>query len=54
MPGTDPTVMEAYFSLAYVALCYELGWPEMDKTFEKYLASIQNGSAGQDKVLLDI
>ena len=45
----DPTVMEAYFSLAYVALCYELGWPEMEQNFRKVFSINPNGSAGRIK-----
>ncbi|MGE0771334.1 MAG: hypothetical protein AB7K37_06460 [Cyclobacteriaceae bacterium] len=40
----DPTVVEAYFGLAYVALCYELGWPEMEQNFKRVFGL--NGSSG--------
>ncbi len=31
----DPTVIEAYYPLAYVSLCYELIWPEAEHKFRK-------------------
>jgi TolB-like protein/tetratricopeptide (TPR) repeat protein len=31
----DPTVIEAYYALAYVALCYEWSWPDAGHNFAK-------------------
>ena len=31
----DPTLLEAYYALAYILLCCELGWPETEHTFRK-------------------
>ncbi len=31
----DPTVIEAYYALAYVALCYEWSWPDAEHNFSK-------------------
>ncbi|MGC3945440.1 MAG: hypothetical protein QM762_13155 [Chryseolinea sp.] len=31
----DPSVLDAYYSLAYILLCCELGWPESEHTFRK-------------------
>ena len=35
--GLDPTLIEAYFTLAYVALCYEWAWPDAEHNFAKVL-----------------
>jgi TolB-like protein len=31
----DPTLIEAYYALAYVALCYEWAWPDAEPSFTK-------------------
>jgi len=31
----DPTIVEAYYALAYVALCYEWAWPDAEPSFMK-------------------
>lgn len=31
----DPSVIEAYYALAYVALCYEWSWPDAEHNFNK-------------------
>ncbi len=44
----DPTVIEAYYALAYVALCYEWAWPEAEHNFSKVF-EINPGSAAAMK-----
>lgn len=40
----DPTLIDAYYALAYVALCYEWAWPDAEHNFNKVF-EINAGSA---------
>lgn len=45
----DPTVIEAYYALAYVALCYEWSWPDAEHNFSKVFEINPNSPAANKK-----
>lgn len=48
----DPTVIEAYYALAYVALCYEWSWPDAEHSFSKVFEINPNSPAASKKYRL--
>ncbi|MBK7650789.1 MAG: hypothetical protein IPJ20_08625 [Flammeovirgaceae bacterium] len=40
----DPAIIEAYYPLAYVSLCYELSWPDAEHNFRKVFGINPNTS----------
>ena len=48
----DPTLIDAYFTLAYVALCYEWSWPEAEHNFEKVFEINPNSPSALKKYQL--
>ncbi|MBS1543130.1 MAG: hypothetical protein JST14_05820 [Bacteroidetes bacterium] len=48
----DPTLLEAYFSLAYAALCYEWAWPVAEQNFQKVLDINASSPSAQKKYKL--
>ena len=48
----DPTIIEAYFTLAYVALCYEWAWPEAEPNFTKVFEINPTNSSAMKKYKL--
>jgi TolB-like protein len=45
----DPTVVEAYYALAYASLCYELEWPDSEFNFEKVFSINPNSITAPTK-----
>ena len=45
----DPAIIDAYYPLAYVSLCYELGWPEVEHNFRKVFGINPNSSSARNK-----
>ncbi len=48
----DPSLIEAYFTLAYVALCYEWAWPEAEHNFAKVFEINPSSSSALKKYKL--
>ncbi|MBL7849577.1 MAG: hypothetical protein JNN04_01655 [Cyclobacteriaceae bacterium] len=48
----DPTLIEAYYALAYVALCYEWSWPDAEHSFSKVFEINPNSPAASKKYRL--
>ena len=48
----DPTILEAYYALAYVALCYEWSWPEAEHNFSKVFEINPSSPAAANKYRL--
>lgn len=48
----DPTVIEAYYALAYVALCYEWSWPDAEHSFSKVFEINPNSPVANKKYRL--
>jgi TolB-like protein/tetratricopeptide (TPR) repeat protein len=48
----DPTIIEAYYALAYVALCYEWSWPDAEHNFSKVFEINPNSPAATKKYRL--
>jgi len=45
----DPTIVEAYYPLAYISLCHELTWPEAEPTFRKVFGINTNNPTANKK-----
>jgi TolB-like protein len=45
----DPTIVEAYYALAYTSLCHELAWPDAEQNFEKVFAINPNSVTAPGK-----
>lgn len=45
----DPTLLEAYYPLAYVSFCYELAWPDTEQNFTRVFNINPHGQLAIDK-----
>ena len=50
----DPAVIEAYYALAYVALCYEWAWPDAEPSFTKVFEINPNSPSALKKYKLSL
>ena len=50
----DPAVVEAYYALAYVALCYEWAWPDAEPSFTKVFEINPNSPSALKKYKLSL
>jgi TolB-like protein len=50
----DPTLIEAYYALAYVALCFEWAWPDAEPSFAKVFDINPTSAAALKKYRLSL